>query len=99
MKSAALLLIAFVGLAIVWSAYDNQTKAADMAECQMKAMQLYPHQAGDDTALGEAGDYTYLCMRSKGYGNGDAQTCPSGRGWVGEIDERCYRKPWVWENL
>jgi hypothetical protein len=69
-----------------------------MADCEMKARQVYPHQAGNDEALGEAGDYTYECMTAKGYVSlGDPARCPMGRGWVGEIDEGCYRKPWLWE--
>jgi hypothetical protein len=76
---------------------NTQTKHAAMAECQMKATQVYPHQSGDE-ARGEAGDYTYLCMVAKGYVSlNDPDRCPIGRGWVGEIDERCYRMAWPWE--
>jgi hypothetical protein len=69
-----------------------------MAECEMEARQVYPHQAGNDTELGEAGDFTFECMEAKGYlPLTDLKRCPLGRGWVGEIDEGCYRKPWPWE--
>ncbi len=80
--------------AIPLTACDGPTKHADMAECEMKARKVYPHQAGNETVLGEAGDYTVECMEAKGYVLvDDRNRCPPGRGWVGEIDENCYRKP------
>jgi hypothetical protein len=77
---------------------DGHTKTSDMADCEMKSRQVYPHQT-DETARGEAGDYAYLCMKAKGYVRlQNMDRCPIGRGWLGEIDEGCYRKPWPWEG-
>jgi hypothetical protein len=79
-------------------ACGGQNKHVAMAGCEMKARQTYPNQAGNETALGEAGDYTFECMEAKGYVRiNDLTRCPLGRGRVGELDESCYRKPWPWE--
>ncbi len=71
----------------------------DLASCEVQARHLYPHQAGNDDALGEAGDYAFECMMAKGYvSDSDFSRCPLGRGWVGEIDDKCYYKPSFWED-
>jgi hypothetical protein len=76
----------------------GQNKRQDLAECRMEALKVYPNWKSDNLAGAvDMGDFTFLCMKKKGYA--DSLTCPSnpGNGWISETDEQCYRKTWPWE--
>jgi hypothetical protein len=72
----------------------GEGKRQDLAECRTKAIKVYPNWQRDSMA-GQMGDFTFLCMESKGYVS--SQTCPTGAGWLNETEEGCYRKVWPWE--
>jgi len=70
------------------------SKRQDLAECRTEATKVYPNWKKDSMA-GEMGDFTFLCMESKGYVL--SKTCPTSGGWVNETMEDCYQKTWPWE--
>jgi len=68
---------------------DSKERGSDLAECRTEAIKVYPNWRTNNLGL-DMGDFTFLCMKSKGYVASDA--CPLGSGWEGEIEEKCYRK-------
>jgi hypothetical protein len=75
----------------------GQNKREAVAECRMKAAQVYPDWNLDDEHSGKAGDFTFFCMESKGFVSDDPPDCPKGAGGADEVWPACYRKAWPWE--
>jgi hypothetical protein len=88
-------------VALALTACGKPTKQADLASCELKAMEVYPHQKGNDGAWEAAADYAFLCMEAKGYVRLTSQSpdCLGSEAFVQEVSPGCYRKPWPWENL
>jgi hypothetical protein len=84
----------FGGLAV---AGCGPTKAQDMAECQVKAAEIYPHWKDQPApAAEEATDYIFNCMTVKGY-VADARdtSCQIPVEWMVRQNQLCYRKPLI----
>jgi hypothetical protein len=74
---------------------DSAPTGQDLAACQVEAIKVYPHWRNNLGVAGDMGDFTYLCMKAKGYEYADL--CSSAKtgvsdSWINETSERCYRK-------
>jgi hypothetical protein len=78
----------------------GSSKAQDMADCQMKAVAIYPHWRDQPApSAEEATDYIANCMRVKGYVPASTDSsCTTAIEWLTRQNEICYRKPWPWES-
>jgi len=75
----------------------GDSKERDLAECRTEAIKVYPNWRTNNLALAlDMGDFTFLCMKSKGYVSNYATPGPCG-GWEGALEENCYRKKGLWE--
>jgi hypothetical protein len=76
----------------------GDSKERDLAACENEAVKLYPNWRDNNGALAvDMGDFTYRCMKAKGYAFA-SDACPPGGGWASETMEHCYRKSWPWNN-
>jgi hypothetical protein len=73
----------------------SQSKGQDLAACQIQAVRTLVRDS-------ERNNYTYLCMKAKGYVlTKDLTKDCTVYALLGHVDseikEDCYRKPWPWE--
>ena len=73
---------------------ESDPKVQDLAACHWEAVKVYPQGRNDIGAAGDMGDFTYRCMKAKGYEYADAcnPTKTGGDRWINETSEHRYRK-------
>ena len=73
---------------------ESDHKVKDLSACHWEALKVYPQWRNDIGAAGDLGDFTYRCMKAKGYEYADAcnPTKTGGDRWINETSEHCYRK-------
>jgi len=73
---------------------ESDHKVKDLSACHWEALKVYLQWRNDIGAAGDLGDFTYRCMKAKGYEYADAcnPTKTGGDRWINETSEHCYRK-------